>query len=71
MDFKVGNKAKAVNPVTKATDSVLNEEALSVLKACGFEGEVTQIQDGLVYVTFQTQDDLVTQVFKPEELEMI
>lgn len=49
----------------------LSSEVITVLKECNFKGEVTQIQDGLIYVAFRTKNAWITQVFKPEELEVL
>lgn len=71
MEFKVGTKIKRKDTNLEAVGGKLEPETVRVLKACNFTGEISQVQDGLVYVGFKSANGWVTQVFKPEEIEVI
>lgn len=71
MEFKLEQKVRVKKPVTDVEGDVLSSETLATLKACNFTGQVTQLQEGLVYVGFVHNDVWVTQVFEPEELEAV
>lgn len=70
--FNVGDKAKIKSTNTKEQGELLSAETIKVLEDTNFTGEVTQIQDGLIYVGFvDSKKNWVTQVFREEELEVV
>lgn len=71
MAIQIGAKVRRKDQDLKEEGNRLSKETIQVLKACDFTGEVTQVQDGLIYVGFRTKDAWVTQVFKPDEIEEV
>lgn len=69
--IKVEDTVEIKNPEIEVQGEMTNPTTVQILKDCKCRGKVTQIQDGLVYVGFVTNDGWVTQVFKPEELQEV
>lgn len=59
------------NPNIEEQGEMMNPTTISILVGCKYQGEVTQVQDGLIYVSFISDAGWVTQVFKPEELQEV
>lgn len=68
--MKIGDKVVRKDKDLKSEGLRLSTNAIEIIKACDYTGEVTQMQDSLVYVGFRHNGAWVTQVFKPEELEI-
>lgn len=69
---EVGDKVKIKNPDVKEQGELLSAETINLLKELDFTGTVTQVQDVLIYVGFAHEKlGWVTQVFKPDEIEVV
>lgn len=70
--FKVGDKAKILNPDIETQDELLEPKTVNLLKELNFIGTVTQVEDELTYVGFAHENlGWVTQVFKEDEIEVV
>lgn len=60
-----------IDPEVEENGEMTNATTVRIIEECEYRGKVTQIQDGLVYVAFVTDEGWVTQVFKPEEIKEV
>ena len=67
--MELGQKVRAVDIEKQKNDPHLTESSLRIIAKSDFVGEVTQLQDNLVYVSYKNDLGWVTQVFKPEEVK--
>lgn len=59
------------SPNIEEQGEMMNPTTIKILASCKYQGQVTQVQDGLIYVSFISDAGWVTQVFKPEELKEV
>lgn len=71
MTYKNGDKVQRLERYEGAIEGIVSRETIDTLEKCDYTGEVSQVQDGLVYVGFRAGDVWLTQVFKPEEIKEV
>lgn len=52
-------------------DKTLESEALKIIEASKFRGEITKIEDGIHFVGFLNDEGWVTQGFKENEIKAV
>lgn len=69
--IELGDKARIKNVETVKNDSLIDSEALKIIKKSNFQGDVTKIADGIHFIGFQNELGWVTQGFKLQEIEVV
>lgn len=69
MSYKIGQTVKVANPKSVQQDPYLESNALKIIEASKFTGEITKIQDGIHFVGFKNDLGWVTQGYKVDEIK--
>lgn len=69
--MKLNDKVKVVNIEEVRLDPTLEPQALNILEASNFQGEITKILDNVFFVGFKNDLGWVTQGYQLDEIEVI